>query len=572
MSSKKGLDVDTAPNPAPAVTGKGSRGSLSITLLLGLLIAAAIVPPLLFSVFLLDRNNRAQSDVVSTLAEAAAGAAVQTIDSQLAGMITTLRGLSTSEALQNDNLSDFYNSARSALDGTESFVIVLDAQLNQLLNTRRPYGDVLGKTSDPRSAQRALDDGKPVISDGFFGRTAEKWVFNIILPWTPDNSRRLLLVLTQNAASLASALSMQDFRAGWNAVIIDNNGMVMASTMMSSDVGKPFFLVDAALADGPVERHASMDGKQFELIVKRSALSGWKVILWAEQDAVQRPLERTLQLLMLGGVTMIAVGGVAAWLFGRQISKSVRRLARDAHRLGVGEEVVATVYPVRELTRVSAAMAEAAMQRRASENEVRFLMREVAHRSKNQLTVVSSIAKQSARNARSVAEFSESFQQRLMGLARSTDLLIAGSVAGVELSELINVQLEPFRPTDPARALVSGPRFRLSLQAAQTIGLAMHEMATNAAKYGAFSVPAGRLAVRWEVKDGKLTLLWREHVPNPPTPTDHKGFGSQLIERMLVGALSAEYHRELLPDGLEARFVFTVEALKATPKTLDEAG
>ena len=180
------------------------------------------------------------------------------------------------------------------------------------------------------------------------------------------------------------------------------------------------------------------------------------------------------------------------------------------------------------------------MQRRASENEVRFLMREVAHRSKNQLTVVSSIAKQSARNARSVAEFSESFQQRLMGLARSTDLLIAGSVAGVELSELINVQLEPFRPTDASRALVAGPRFRLSLQAAQTIGLAMHEMATNAAKYGAFSVPSGRLAVRWEVKDGKLTLLWREHVPNPPTPTDHKGFGSQLIERMLVGALNAE--------------------------------
>ena len=248
----------------------------------------------------------------------------------------------------------------------------------------------------------------------------------------------------------------------------------------------------------------------------------------------------------------------------------MRRLARDAQRLGAGEEVKATVFPVRELTTVSAAMAEGAAQRRAAESEIRFLMREVAHRSKNQLTVVSSIAKQSARNARGVAEFSESFQQRLMGLARSTDLLIAGSAAGVELQELINVQLEPFRPADTSRTTVSGPKFRLSLQAAQTLGLAIHEMATNAAKYGAFAAPAGRLAVSWSVKDGMLVLLWREFVPNAAPPSDRKGFGSQLIERMLVGALDAEYTRDFRADGLEARFAFPVEKLKPSPKATEE--
>ncbi len=306
------------------------------------------------------------------------------------------------------------------------------------------------------------------------------------------------------------------------------------------------------------------------MIIKRSPLSGWRVILWAERDAVQRPLERTLRLLLLGGIAMIAVGGLAAWLLGRQISKSVRSLARDAQRLGAGEEVTAAVFPVRELTTVSAAMAEAAAQRRAAENEIRFLMREVAHRSKNQLTVVSSIAKQSARNARGVAEFAESFQQRLMGLARSTDLLIAGSAAGVELQELINVQLEPFRPADAARATVSGPKFRLSLQAAQTLGLAMHEMATNAAKYGAFASPAGRLAVSWSVDGGVLSLLWREFVPHAAPLSDRKGFGSQLIERMLVGALDAEYDRDFRSDGLVAHFAFPVDKLKPSPKAEDE--
>jgi two-component sensor histidine kinase len=547
-----------------------ASGSLSITILLGLLIAAAVVPPLLLSVFLIDRNNRAQNEVVETLAEAAAGAAVQTVDSQLQGMVTTLRSLSTSKSLSDGDMRSFYEGAKTALSDTESYVIVLDAELNQMLNTRRPFGDVLGTTSEPVSALRALETGKPVISDGFLGRTAQKWVFNIILPWTPKGKDPLLLILTQNAETLSSALSMENLRGGWNAAVVDNNSMVMASTLMSSDIGKPFLLSEAAAGDGPVHREAVKDGKDYDLIIKASPLSGWRVILWAERDAVQRPLERTLRLLMLGGLAMIAVGGLAAWLLGRQISKSVRRLARDAQRLGAGEEVKATVFPVRELTTVSAAMAEGAAQRRAAESEIRFLMREVAHRSKNQLTVVSSIAKQSARNARGVAEFSESFQQRLMGLARSTDLLIAGSAAGVELQELINVQLEPFRPADTSRTTVSGPKFRLSLQAAQTLGLAIHEMATNAAKYGAFAAPAGRLAVSWSVKDGMLVLLWREFVPNAAPPSDRKGFGSQLIERMLVGALDAEYTRDFRADGLEARFAFPVEKLKPSPKATEE--
>ncbi|WP_274626212.1 sensor histidine kinase [Arvimicrobium flavum] len=547
-----------------------STGSLSISVLLGLLIAAALLPPLLLSVFLLDRNNRAQADVVATLAEAAAGAAVQTVDSQLQGMITALRSLSTSSSLNEGDLRRFYVGAQQALAGTASYVIVADGDLNQLLNTRRAFGAPLGKISDPEPAEHALKTGLPTISDGFLGRVANRWVFNIILPRVQPEGDSLLLLLTQDAEALSSALTVENLRGGWNAVIVDNNGTVLASSLMSADVGKPFFLGEEASAVGPVRRSIDLDGKDYELVAKASELSGWKVILWAERDAIERPLERTLRLLMLGGLAMIAVGGLAAWLFGRQISKSVRRLARDAHRLGAGEEVAAMSYPVRELTTVSAAMADAAAQRRAAENEIRFLMREVAHRSKNQLTVVSSIANQSARNAESVAEFSERFQQRLMGLARSTDLLIAGSVAGVELRELITVQIEPFRPAEDTRLQISGPHFRLSLQAAQTLGLAIHEMATNAAKYGAFSQQSGRLSVTWSLHGDELELVWREHVPDLKQRSSRKGFGTQIIERMLPGGLGAKVERHLHPDGLEARFTFPVANIRPTDKHQEE--
>ncbi len=566
----KDAGQDTADVTRPDAGQGRAAGSLSITVLLGMLIAAAVLPPLVFSVYLLDRNNRAQMDVVATLAEAAAGGAVQTVDSQLQGMLTTLRSLSTSQDLEGGNMAGFYRGTQIALTGTESYVVVLDRDLNQLMNTRVSFGSPLGRSSNPEPMQRALATGKPVVSDGFFGRTSRKWVFNVVLPLTPKGRDPLLLVLTQNAESLGSALSMQDLRGGWNAVILDNNGVVLASTLMSADVGKPFFLGVDVEKDGPARRLVEHDGQDYEVIVKSSGLSGWRTVLWAERLSIERPLTRTLRLLMLGGVTMIAIGGLAAWIFGRQISKSVRRLVKEARRLGAGEEVVAATYPVRELTIVSAAMADASAQRRAAVNEIRFLMREVAHRSKNQLTVVSSIAKQSARNASSVAEFGESFQQRLMGLARSTDLLITGSVTGVELSELVKAQIEPFRPEDASRLTISGPRFRLSLQATQTLGLGIHELATNAAKYGALLTPLGRLSVTWRVEGDRLILVWRERVPSVPSPSDRKGFGTQLIERMLVGAFDAEYERIFHPDGLEARFVFPVDKLRPAAAT-DEA-
>lgn len=570
LTKDQGADTAFPARVEPEAATRAS-GSLSITVLLALLIAAAVLPPLFFSVFLLDRNNRAQNDVAATLAEAAAGGAVQTVDRQLQGMVTTLRSLSTSQDLASGDMAAFYRGAQTALAGTDSYVIVLDRDMNQLLNTRRAFGEPLGKTGDPKPAQQALETGVPVVSNGFFGRTAQKWVFNIVLPWTPKGHDPLALLQTQDAASLASALSMQDLRGGWNAVIVDNNGVVLASTLMSSDIGKPFLLGDQTQNDGPVRRVLTKDGKTYEAIVKVSSLSGWRTILWAERDAILRPLTRTLQLLALGGAGMIAIGALAAWIFGRQISKSVRRLAKEAHRLGAGEEVAATSYPVRELAIVSAAMADAAQQRRAAENEIRFLMREVAHRSKNQLTVVSSIAKQSARNASSVAEFSESFQQRLMGLARSTDLLITGSVTGVELSELLRVQLEPFRPEDPKRLVIAGPAFRLSLQATQTLGLGIHELATNAAKYGAFQTPHGRLSITWRLVDDRLVLVWREYTPAAPILSERKGFGTQLIERMLVGAFGAEYERTLHADGMEARFSFPLDKLRPVLDPAEEA-
>ena len=138
------------------------------------------------------------------------------------------------------------------------------------------------------------------------------------------------------------------------------------------------------------------------------------------------------------------------------------------------------------------------------------------------------------------------------------------------LRELIEAQIEPFRPTDLERLEIKGTPFRLSNQAAQTLGLALHELATNASKYGAFATPSGRLTIQWKRSQGQLELLWREFVPRLRRRTVTPGFGTEVIERMLGGTLDAQIERVIHPNGLECRFTIPIARLE--PERADAEG
>lgn len=552
-----------AKKPADGRSAARRFRQISIGAILSLLMTAIILPALVFGVVLLQRNNQAQQEMVTTLAEATAGSISETVDRQLLGMVTTLRVLATSRSIEVNDLADFYHRAALALEGSNSYLIVTDGELNQLLNTRVPYGTSLGRIADDETGSRALSSGETQISNAFFGETARRWVFNVLLPMRLPDGERRLLILTQDAEELSGSLASPNLRGGWNTALVDRNGTVVASSFMASDIGKAFFLADQARPNaGTVRSSITHEGETYETIIAASTLTGWQTIVWAPRSVVQAPMTRSLRVLALGGLAIIAIGAILAWVLGRQISLPIRRLARDARRLGAGEAVEPVEYPVSEISVVSRALAQASTDRQAAESEIRFLMREVAHRSKNQLTVVSSIAKQTARHARNLPAFQDSFQKRVQGLARSTDLLIAGGVAGVELRELLVAQIEPFRPADAGRMEMRGPQFRLSNQAAQTIGLAVHELATNAAKYGAFATERGRLSVSWNKNAAELVLIWREHVPRLRRKAETRGFGTEVIERMLGGTLDAQIERTFHGDGLECRFTMPLEKVQ----------
>ncbi len=175
-----------------------------------------------------------------------------------------------------------------------------------------------------------------------------------------------------------------------------------------------------------------------------------------------------------------------------------------------------------------------------------LMLAELNHRVKNNLATVQSMAAQTARSAASLEGFVDDFEGRLVALARTHDVLTQNAWTGVDLSVLANQGLRPFG----GRVAIEGPPVRLSASEAQAIGLVLHELATNAAKYGALGAPDGRVEVRWAAANGALSLSWIESGGPPVRPPSRQGFGSRLIASLSKGDLKGRAQTTYAPEGV----------------------
>lgn len=519
------------------------------------LILVVVIPAFLFSIVVLKRTTEAQERIFESLLRTSTSAVNRAVEREITGMFSTLNFLSTSESLPKGDYATLHAQASKTLQGTDIYFLVIDQAMKQRLNTRVPYGMPLNVASEPVSARLALSRGERMVSDLFFGRTAQQWVFNVYMPVRLANGEPVLLTLTKNADALRRAVNPDVLSPGWNAAVLDSAGTVIASTDEKQKTGQPFFLrVVPSLRLGVSTMKG--DGVDYQVVTEFSSLAGWRMIAWAKSSDVQAPAVSSFLWLTIGGAVFAALAAISAVGIARVLSRDVRLLAHDARRLGQGERVAPRPYAISELETVSRALAEAADARVKSENEVRFLMREVAHRSKNQLTVIQAMLNQSAASAENASDFAETFRKRVAGLARSTDLMIANATQGVNLMELAKNQLKPFTPADAERVRITGPAVLLDPQASQTLGMALHELSTNATKYGALANETGIVSLSWVASGEDLNLVWRESqaaIDKDAIAASRKGFGSVVLERMLGMALDAKLDFAVHDDGIEWR-------------------
>ncbi len=187
--------------------------------------------------------------------------------------------------------------------------------------------------------------------------------------------------------------------------------------------------------------------------------------------------------------------------------------------------------------------------RKRAEEQVRLLLREVNHRSKNLLSVVQAIASQTA--ASGSADFIARFSARLQALAANQDLLVKSQWRGVELRELVHAQLAHFEDLVGGRIAIEGAPLHIAAEAAQPIAMALHELGTNAGKYGALSNDEGKVSIAWGLgRDGTFHLSWAERGgPSVVSPT-RRGFGTVVIAAVPEAQLDAEVSLDFPPSGV----------------------
>ena len=280
-----------------------------------------------------------------------------------------------------------------------------------------------------------------------------------------------------------------------------------------------------------------------------SRLTSWskgaeRLFGWSAGEAIGR---QVTELLMAEGDARDFAAESSAMLKGEQ-SRGMRawhNRRKDGALIDCEWYCSALLSPSGELVSVNAEILDITERRRAEETQ-RLLIAELNHRVKNTLAVVQAIAVQTLRLAANPADFATAFTGRLQSVAQAHSMLSNTSWRGADLAELARDQLR-LGPAEDNRLSISGPEVDLAPQLALHLALILHELGTNARKYGALLSPTGRILLSWTIDDGRLQLVWEEHGGPPVRAPSSRGFGTTLIEESAKsegGAATASYRAD----------------------------
>lgn len=214
------------------------------------------------------------------------------------------------------------------------------------------------------------------------------------------------------------------------------------------------------------------------------------------------------------------------------------------------------------LERINAKLEAEIANRKRTEEHQRLLMHELDHRVKNNLASVLSIAEQTFDSAPSYEAFHESFVGRIQSLAHVHSALAREGWQGLSLAQLAHLVLDPYESSDRSRSAIEGPEVMLSAREANALCMVLHELATNALKYGSLSASGGKVHVQWATaEDRSVTMVWRERGGPVVQPPEREGYGVRLVEGLLAYELHGRAVLEFDPQGVVCTLSFCPQSL-----------
>lgn len=518
----------------------------------GLLVAvvvASLVPFLIVGSYLLfsyvAKERESALDRVRTMANAISA----TIDRELTGRFETLQALAASRLLREGNLDQFADMARAASSVAPGDFELADRTGHQVINTLAEPNSRASRPADLDAIQYVFEHAKPHASDLIEDNARGRYSFTLRIPVQVNGQTAYVFGYTPRTSKVLTVIRESSLPPEWFAAVLDRKGRIIARSSRHEEfVGKfasPEFLSRLSGSRGQIES-VDLEGRQTATAYHRSGFSEWTTAVWVPIDVLQERANMAAAAIGVLALGTLLVSLTAGYVVSRVIRRPTRRLIKSAADLKTGRIVRFEPTIMREANFVGDALAEAS-------RDVQLYMREISHRSKNLLAVVQSISRQTQRSSPDLKTFSRRFDDRLQSLARSHDLLVDRNWGGVLVHDLVVAQLASFLDPGDGRICLAGPSILLNPVASQHIGLAIHELATNASKYGALSVPQGHVDIEWtedvsadkgteagsaDASTPRFRMSWRETGGPPLSQSARKGFGRFVIEDAVARGLS----------------------------------
>lgn len=496
---------------------------LSLPVRLALLVAGSTLPLIIFVSAVIYRGyEKDREDAAARVLQTARSLRI-VLDAEMQRITGSLHIVSLTSSLRTGDFERFRRIADGFLAQYPpgGAMIIADRDGKQLFSTSTTDVSSLPRRNNMDVVRKVFETGKPVFSNVFVGSGVDRQILTVEIPVIVDGQVVYDISFLLPTAMFQTMIEKQRPSNDWAVSIFDGEGTNFARVPNPQEtVGKkasPTLLAQMFRSNEATFETVSLEGVPLITAVARSPMSGWLVASGIPTSSLVLPLLRNLAITIAIGILLMLVGVAFA--------------LRMASTIARGETLQA------------------------------LLVEELNHRVKNTLAVLQAIASQTFRTA--TRSERETFDGRLGALARAHDLLSQEKWVGAGVHDVVNRVLDPYSILGTPRIAISGPKLPLTPARAVMMSMILHEIATNAAKYGALSNDSGKIAIEWnevpDTSEAKLLMTWVESGgPRVSAPT-RKGFGSKLIERGARDQLGGSATADFLPTGV----VYTIECALA---------
>ncbi|MGQ0683535.1 sensor histidine kinase [Bradyrhizobium sp.] len=490
----------------------------SLPVRLALLVAGTTLPLIVFAAGIVFYNYKQdRRDATQRVLETVRSIRL-VLDAEVQRMTGGLQVLALTSALRAGDYDAFRPIVHGFLEqyGRDGVVLVSNRQGRQVFSSVSADVANLPPRTNLAMVEKVFTSRQPAYSNLFVGIVKKKLIITVEIPVIKDGEVLYAISFSPPLDIFQAIIEKQRPSRDWTISIFDGEGTNFARVPNPQDtIGKrasPSLYAELFRADEATLATVSLEGVPLITSFTRSSLTGWTVAGGIAESSLISPLWRNLAITS-------AIGGLLL--------------------------LIGLAFAVRMATTIA-----------RGEMLQELLVEELNHRVKNTLAILQSIAAQTFRSASRTER--EKFEGRLRALAEAHNLLSIEKWQGSDLQDVIDRVLQPYAINDPRRVRMFGPKVPLAPRLAVVLSMILHEIATNAAKYGALSNDSGTVTLDWEIVEEdatrKLRLIWTEAGGPQVTAPVQRGFGSRLIERSARDQLGGEATVDFLPHGV----VYTV--------------